>query len=162
MAEYFTARSIRTGSSTNIRVERDDRAKDVLFDVAHTADIIDDLFFCGIVVQRVERKIAPLYVFVHRTEFVSDGTVDSRTKCAHFKNLRSEYDVYEPEAAPDNARISENSFDAIRRRIGDDVEIFRNVSDNEIAHRPSDDVRAETRAAQPLDYLERVGVDFIF
>ncbi len=70
-----------------------------------------------------------------------------------------EEDVREPEAPPDDARVAEQAADFLGTRVGSDVEVLRRAARHEVAHRPSDEIRLEAGAVQPVQDAQGVGID---
>ena len=177
-AANFTARRMRIGSSRKrmsgspmVRTTRASRSGDA-------AHVVDDLLGLEVVEQPVDREVAPARVLLGRAEDVVPadqqvaalglGALAAAFLFLHLArvgaergrldDLRSEEDVREAEAAPDDAAVLEQAPDVVRRRAGDDVEVLRFAAEHQVADAAADQVGGVIVAAQALDDFGGVGI----
>ena len=71
----------------------------------------------------------------------------------------SELDVRQTKPPADDPAVPEQLLDLIRMRRGADVEILRPAADEQIAHAAADEVGGVLELTEPIQHLQRVGVD---
>ena len=84
-----------------------------------------------------------------------------RAEGGRLDDLRSEEHVGQAEAPADDAAVSEEPLDLLRRGAGDDVEVLRLEPEEQVPHAAADQVGRVIVAAQPLNDLRGVGIDLI-
>ena len=142
------------------------------------ADVVDDLLALEVVEQPVDREVAAARVLLGRAEDVVPadqqvaalglGAVAAAFLFLHLArvgaergrldDLRSEEDVREAEAAPDDAAVLEEAPDVVGRRAGDDVEVLGLAAEQQVADAAADQVGGVIVAAQALDDFGGVGI----
>ena len=157
-------------------------------DVVEAADVVDDRSRLDVVEERVQREVAPERVFFGRAERVvvmnqqiadrprsarrrGDGRHRGRfffgagrnlaAECRDLDDFRPELHVRQPKAAADDPAVPEKALDLIRVRGGADVEVFRRAAEQQIPHAAADQIGDMVELPQPVQDLERVGVDVL-
>ena len=132
--------------------------------VLHAAEVIDDFFGNGIVVQRVDREIAAQCVFLfgaenvvveHAAVLVGLSVDLHGAKRRDLDGLAAEDHVDDAEAPADEARATEEPLHGFRRRVGSDVEILRAQAQQQVAHAAAHHIRLEACLLQSFAGLER-------
>ena len=126
-----------------------DHAQRFSFDVGHSVVIVDHGFRHRVVIQRVDREIAPRGVFLLRAEDVVAqdapllvGLCALAVVAAESGDLdgfRTHSHVHDLETPADEARAPETPSHLLGRGIGGDVEILGGDADQEVAHGAADD-----------------------
>ena len=75
--------------------------------------------------------------------------------------LRPEADVRQPEPPADDPAVPEQALDLVRMRRRADVEVFRPPAEQQVADAAADEVGDVVVLVQPVQHLERVGVDLL-
>ena len=73
----------------------------MFFYVAHSVHIVDNLLLNGVVVESIQRKIAPLYIFFNRSKVVAGRAFCDGAERTDFKNFCAEYDMDYAESLAD-------------------------------------------------------------
>ena len=81
------------------------------------------------------------------------------TERGHFDRLVAELDVRETEAPADDPAVPEQLLDLVRMRRGADVEVLGPAVEQQVADAAPDEIRRVVRLVEPVEHLERVGVD---
>src|SRR5450759_3538982 len=165
-----------------------DRADHALAEIAQPVYVVDNGKSCDIVEEGVDREVAAERVFLGRAEGVVamdqqiarrrgrrdalPGVVGRRqrivdrfgwrhvpAKRRDLDNLLSELHVHQPEATTDHKAVAKESLDLVRMRRGDDIEVFRPATEQQIAHASTDEVRDESRVLETVQHLQRVVVN---
>ena len=84
-----------------------------------------------------------------------------RAKGRGLDDLRSEEHVSEAKTAPDDAAVSKEPLDLLRRGAGDDVEVLGLPPQEQVTYAPSNQVGGVIVTPQPLNDLRGVGIDLI-
>ena len=128
-----------------------DHAHQAGLEVGDAAHVILHREVADVVVQGVDRDVAPHRVFVLAAEHVVGqqpaGLVDVVVGLALFlagvrrsaegrdlDNVLPVADMRQTEASADQARIAEQFLDLLRARVGDDIEIFGFAPQHQVAH----------------------------
>ena len=77
----------------------------------------------------------------------------------HLDRLVAELHVREAEAPADDPAVPEQLLDLVRMRRGADVEVLGPPAEQQIAHAAADQVRGVVGVVQPVEHLERIGID---
>ncbi len=159
-----------------------DRSHDSGAEIVEAADVIDHREVGDVVEQRVDREIAAERVFFGRAERVVAmnemfafrrgrirsghavlhhffAGLDLAAERRHFDDLLSESHVRQPEAAPDDPAVPKQLLDLIGMRRRPDVEILWPAAEQQIAHAAAHEVRGVVELSEPIEDLQRIGVD---
>ena len=177
-AANFTARRMRIGSSRKRMSGIADRAHDARLEIGRAADVVDHLLGLEVVEQPVDGEVAAAGVLLGRAEdvvppdqqiaalglgafaaFLFFHLARVGAERGRLDDLRSEEDVRQAEAAADDAAVLEQAPDVVRRRAGDDVEVFRFATEHQVADAAADQVGGVVVATQALDDFGGVGID---
>ena len=179
------ARIMRTGSSWKRSLGSPMRANQSVLEILQAADVVDDAERRDVVEERVDREVAAERVFFGRAEgvVVLDQQVggglgrragararsarlalgarrDVLAKGRHLDGLGAEAHVRQAEAAADDPAVAEEFLDLVRMGRGADVEVLRPAArgaGRARCRRPGR--RCSPTSLQPIQHLERVGVD---
>ena len=142
-----------------------DHAQPLAADVLHAVVIVDDLARGRVVVERVDREVAPRRILVlfaeqvvgqHAAVLVGLAVrVVERAEGRDLDRLLPEHHVHEAEAAADDDGAAEMRLDLLRRGIGGDVEVLRRDAEQQVAHRAADEVGAMPGFLQRLAHAQR-------
>ena len=143
--------SDRVFLKTDFRIA--DGADDLLLDVLHAADPVDDRKIPDVVKKAVYREIATIGIGLRCAEgIVLERSFGSMlydladrlgilAEGCRFDDFTAELDVSETEAATDQETISESVLHFYRFCAGPDVKILRLSANKQIPHAASDKVR---------------------
>ena len=100
--------------------------------VAHAVVVVDDGFVCGVVEQRVDRKVAaacvfflaPEHVVVQDAPLLVGGFVVSAAKGGDFEGFWPHQHMHDAETPSNNAGAAEQVVYLLWRGIGGDVKVF--------------------------------------
>ena len=135
--------------------------------------VVDDDLRVRVVVQRVHREVAPHRVLLGGAEDVVAGDEEIAVRLAgvlghvgrvlpegrHLDDLAPVHHVREAEAAADDPRAAEQGADFFGRGAGGHVEILGGLTDNDVAHRATDDIGLEAGALERVHHVERAAID---
>src|SRR5690554_1215768 len=147
-----------------------DHAHDPILEIGHATVKVDDFLADRVVVEGIQRKVAPRGVFFVRAVFVVAqnaavliGVPVARGRCGAegggFDDLGPEHYVHEAKAPPDDAGPTKQWLDLFRRGVGGDVEILGLQAHDQVAHRAAHDISLEAMLAQHFTYLDGVARD---
>ena len=134
--------------------------------ILHAADVVAHAEIGDVVVERVDREIAPQRVFLDRAVDVvaHDAPVDEMAIAAavvagaaerrDLDDLASEHDVGEAEAPADQAAVTEQAAHLLGRRVGRDVEVLGVSAEQEVAHRAADQKRRIAGFVQAVQHAQ--------
>ena len=169
-AANSTARSIRTGSSRKRMSGSPMTRMHPVLEVGEAADVVDDREAGDVVEEAVDGEVAPQRVLDRRPEDVvlADQQVARLPllrlgAAAEGRDLHDlpavEEDVGEAEAAADDPAVAEEPADLRRVGVGADVEVLGLAPEEQVAHRPADQVGLEAGLVEAVEHLQDVGVD---
>jgi hypothetical protein len=128
--------------------------------------VVDDGLGAGVVVQRVDREVAPSGVFLlvaedvvaqHAAVLVGVGALGvlAGAEGGDLDRLRTAHHVHDLEAATDDARAAEGGAHLLGRGAGGDVVVLGRLADQEVAHRAPHDEGLEALLLQHRAHLAR-------
>ena len=135
-------------------------AQHVIAQIGHTTVVIKHHLTFDIVVQRVNRHVAPFgirfnptidIVAQHATMLIGVHVIGVVTsKCRDFNQIAFVHHVDNPKTPPNDARAAKQLEDLFWARIGCDIEVFGNVSEHQITYRATHHIRIKTCISQCL------------
>ncbi len=137
-----------------------DRAHQLRLKISATADEIDHLLRHRIVKHTVDREIATLRVLFRRRKAngARPSSIDIniiRTKGRHFELKTVFHHDNDAEMGADRVGARKNLLHRFRLGIGGDIEVFRSLAANNVAHTASGEIRDVTTLAQLGDDFTR-------
>ena len=152
-----------------------DATQAVPFDVLDAADEIEDFIVMRVVVQGVDRKVAPERVFVEPAVgvvaqdqaggmggaialFVGGQQLAER---GHFHEFPPVVHMRDLEPAPDHARAPKQPAHLLRRGVSGDIEVFRGGPQQQVPYAATDQQGLKPCFPEPADDIQRVRVDTV-
>ena len=114
--------------------------------------------FLGVLASRLQRLEGFGCLGVSRFGLRSDG-VHVPPERRDFDGLDAELDVREAEAAADDPAVAKELLDLVRVRRRPDVEVLGPAVQQQVADASADQVRDVAVFVEPVENLERVGID---
>ncbi len=144
------------------------RADEPRLQIRDAADVIDDMERSRIVKQGVNREVAPKGIFFrgperivmadHRVAVVDYG-FGLAAEGRHLDIVRAEEDVDQPEAPPDQARVTKQITHLLRMGRRGNVEVFGPARQHQVAYPAADQIRGVSRLNQPVQDFENIRMD---
>jgi len=146
-----------------------DRPRPEIFD---PADVIDHSVYDRVVEKAVDGDVSPERIFERRAVKTHPMAVRLRDlflvpvqRPAKRRDLddpsAADVDMNQPKTAPDHISIRKPFFNLSGPRISDNIEVFRPLSEHEIADASSRQIGNEALAVKTGDDLESVGIDHL-
>jgi hypothetical protein len=128
-----------------------DGLNDPMLEVSDSTDIVDNGKICNIVEKAINRDISAQGILCRGSKtFFSD---DLASFCFHFLEFRStpesgylndlssfKKNMGQPKPASNNSTILKESIDLMGVRIGGDIKVFRELSEEEISNTSTDEI----------------------
>ena len=143
-----------------------DHAHQAFFQIREPAVEIDDFLGSRVVIQRIDREIAPSRVLFDRAEHVvakhAAMLVLFRrsgvrgTEGRHFDGFLAEHHVHQAKAPSDDERTAEQRLHLLGPRVGRDVVVLGRDPEQQVAHGAADHIGGEPGPAQRVANLECV------
>ena len=173
---------MRTGILAQAHFGIANRAHDAGVEILEAADVVDDRERRDVVDERVDREVAAERILFGRAEGIvvmdqmlafGRARIRSRDAVLHdlfagrhlpaerrdLDHLGAELDVRQPEAPADDPAVAEELLDLIGVRRRPDVEILGAPAEQQIADAAADEIGDVIELAQPVENLERIGID---
>ena len=138
-------------------------------DVLHAIGEVVDREVGDVVVEGVDREVAPQGVFLDVApdivtqqqaivrllgDVVGMVVVRLATEGGDLDHLAAETDVHDAKAPADDPRVAKQLPDLLGRRVGGDIEILGHVAKQRVTDTPSDQEGLETGIVQAVEHLE--------
>ena len=149
------------------------RTDDLLLDVRHAANPVNDAEVADVVEETVHREIAAIGVRLRRAE----GVVLERTlrrmldNLAHrlgvlaesrrFNHLLAKTDVRETEPTANQEAIAEGLLDLVGLRARPHIEILRLATHQQVTHAAAHEVARIAQLVQAIQDLQSIGIDVL-
>ncbi len=143
-----------------------DQAQHPVLQVLHATDVVEHAEIGDVVVHRVDAEVAAHRVFLDAAPDVvaHDPPIDDvaiavaglarAAEGGHLDDLAAEHHVRQTEPAADQAAVAEQLAHLLRSRVGGDVEVLGLAPEQQVAHRPADQQRAEAGFVQSVEHAQ--------
>jgi len=139
-----------------------DRSDDLLLEVGHPADVIDDGEICNIIKETIHRDIAPQSVFRRSSKTVCPNDIPffcldflkfrPTSKSGYFDDLSSfEENMNQSESTADNAAVSKEAIDLMGVGVGGYIEILRGFSEEKIPDASTDEISHKSMLMETIE-----------